>query len=344
MPGADVLENKPPEADSEELLTKLDLEQLLSAKLGPDTRVDSIATKQLTQPGENYGSNILSVEVTLLPDYKKLDLVAKLVPLSPFLREVFNCGVTVRTEIDVYTKVSKEFQEIQRENNISKKDYLDLFPRCYGARVSRNEDVGQLADEGAAILLENLTPLGYRCGDRITGVDLEHSEMAVSRLARFHATSIAIKIKKPSVFKEVIMKVCENARPEPNDEMKKGFDKMIESHIKQLEAIPDCLNHIDKLKAMIKNEDMNENKTKPKEPTKEGIVVDHYANLIRIYHKSFIDWLEKLGVDVAPFSYEKFQEEIETVAPKFIQNLLPLTRNVGLATYLYSTTTAKLVI
>nr|CAD7603373.1 unnamed protein product [Timema genevievae] len=206
MPGADVLENKPPETETEELLTKWDLEQLLSAKLGPDTRVDSIATKQLTQPGENYGSNILSVEVTLLPDYKKLDLVAKLVPLSPFLREIFNCGVTVRTEIDVYTKVSKEFQEIQRENNISKKDYLDLFPRCYGARVSRNEDVGQLADEGAVILLENLTPLGYHCGDRITGVDLEHSEMAVSRLARFHATSIAIKIKKPSVFKEVIMK------------------------------------------------------------------------------------------------------------------------------------------
>nr|CAD7403757.1 unnamed protein product [Timema cristinae] len=266
MPGMDVIENKPPEAETEELLTKWDLEQLLIAKLGPDTRVDSIATKQLTQPGENYGSNILSVEVTLLPDYKKLDLVAKLVPLSPFLREIFNCGVTMRTEIDVYTKVSKEFQEIQRENNISKKDYLDIFPRCYGARVSRNEDVGQLADEGAAILIENLTPLGYRCGDRITGVDLEHSEMVASRLAKFHATSIAIKIKKPSVFKEVIIKVCENARPKPNDEMKKGFDKMIELHIKQLEAIPDCLKHIDKLKEMIKNEDMNENKTKPKEP------------------------------------------------------------------------------
>nr|CAD7571679.1 unnamed protein product [Timema californicum] len=216
MPGTDVIDNKPPEAETEELLTKWDLEQLLSAKLGPDTRVDSIATKQLTQPGENYGSNILSVEVTLFPDHKKLDLVAKLVPLSPFLREIFNCGVTVRTEIDVYTKVSKEFQEIQRENNISKKDYLDIFPHCYGARVSRKEDVGQLADEGAAILIENLTPLGYRCGDRITGVDLEHSEMVASRLAKFHATSIAIKIKKPSVFKEVIMKESKMKSPKEN--------------------------------------------------------------------------------------------------------------------------------
>nr|CAD7597482.1 unnamed protein product [Timema genevievae] len=386
MPEADYIENKPPETETEELLTKWDLEQLLSAKLGPDTRVDSIATKQLTQPGENYGSNILSVEVTLLPDYKKLDLVAKLVPLSPFLREIFNCGVTVRTEIDVYTKVSKEFQEIQRENNISKKDYLDLFPRCYGARVSRNEDVGQLADEGAVILLENLTPLGYRCGDRITGVDLEHSEMVASRIAKFHATSIAIKIKKPLTFRNVIMKVCED-KTKPSEDMEIGMNKMKKALIKQLEVFPECVKHMNRIlegfeKDMAQFRDGNRAKEKPKEPfatmchddfwtnnmmfkydksgettspvdyklidfqmpaygspmkdfiyflftsTEEGVVVDHYDHLIQIYHKNFTSWLEKLGVNTEPFSFEKLQEEIETVAPKLFVHLITMITNV----------------
>nr|CAD7435323.1 unnamed protein product [Timema monikensis] len=130
-------------SDKPELITKSDLEEVMKPHLDSNTSVESFETTPLTKPGDNYGSNILSLDVILSPSHEKLALVAKLVPLAEILREMFQCDITVRKENDMYVLVPAD-------------KFLDVFPECYGARATRGEDVGQPVGDGALLLLENL--------------------------------------------------------------------------------------------------------------------------------------------------------------------------------------------
>jgi len=42
------------------------------------------------------------------------------------------------------------------------------------------------------LVIEDLTFLGFRMADRLSGLDLAHSILALQGLARFHAASVAI--------------------------------------------------------------------------------------------------------------------------------------------------------
>ncbi|KAL0100714.1 hypothetical protein PUN28_019239 [Cardiocondyla obscurior] len=42
------------------------------------------------------------------------------------------------------------------------------------------------------LIIEDLAPLGFRMADRLSGLDLTHSIMALHGLARFHAASVAL--------------------------------------------------------------------------------------------------------------------------------------------------------
>ncbi|KAJ8872593.1 hypothetical protein PR048_026199 [Dryococelus australis] len=187
-------------------LNKNILEDLLRPKLDADSiQIESIAVRRLTKQGDNYGSTMLAVDVSLKSGTRTLHLVAKMLPKSIILQEFFQCSVTVRKEIDLYLFVRPEYERIQKENNLPDDKYLDVFPLCYGARASWKGDSAPV-DEGAVILLENLKEQGYICADRFSGLDLTHCELVVDKLARFHATAIAIKIKKPEEFKATILK------------------------------------------------------------------------------------------------------------------------------------------
>ncbi|KAJ8867322.1 hypothetical protein PR048_031123 [Dryococelus australis] len=183
-------------------LTKDDLEELLQ------TKVDRFTISPLTAPGENYGSTMLLVDAILLPDHKKISIAAKLVSESPRMREIFCFRETVTKEICTYMQVRPEFHAIQKEYGVPEELFLDVIPRCYGARTTLGGGIDQPVDESSAILLENLKVSGYRLADRLVGLDLNHLQYVVTRLARFHATAIVIKLKKPDVFKDTVMKAA----------------------------------------------------------------------------------------------------------------------------------------
>ncbi|XP_063215852.1 uncharacterized protein LOC134527260 [Bacillus rossius redtenbacheri] len=223
-------------------LTKSELADLL----GPDFTVESLKSERLTQAGDNYFSNMQAVEVKLLPHRRKLHLVAKLPPVSSFVIGISHFGDTLRKEKIMYLEVAKVFQDIQIESNVPVRELVDLFPKCYGAHVSYVDNMP--VAEKSALILEDLRPLGYRCADRIKGLDLAHTYLVVSRLARLHATAIAVKIKKPLVFKNVILHACENFMTEgpPHDEKKK--DKMEDKLFEQLASIEEIKPYLDCLK------------------------------------------------------------------------------------------------
>nr|CAD7589552.1 unnamed protein product [Timema genevievae] len=234
-------------SDEPELITKSDLEELMRPHLASNITVESLETTPLTKPGDNYGSNILSLDVILSPGHEKLALVAKLVPVAAVLREMFQCDITVRKENDMYVLVRPEYEKIQKEKKVPADKFLNAFPACYGARATRGEDVGQPVDDGALLLLENLKVKGYVTGDRQKGLDMRHTKLAIANLARFHATAIAIRNHKPQVFKDTVLRACRPSSVTPPDE-----DTPKKEILEYIKSIPDCKQHADKVEAVFK--------------------------------------------------------------------------------------------
>lgn len=252
-------------------LSQQDLEALLRPTLGRHLVVESFISKPLTQPGDNYGSTMLDIEVTFRhgkdeASSHKLYLVAKLVPTSEFFQKIFDSPVTFCKEITCYTSLKLEYEKLQTEMCIHKDKFLDVFSKCYGARTTMSEEIGDKADENAAILLENLKTLNYRLGDRRVGLDLKHVQLVVSKLAGFHALSVALKLLKPQVFKDTVLKACK-----PHN---KGFDEaeIKASSVKLLkiiETIPGCDIYLQKVRKGLELADqieLNPSLCPPREP------------------------------------------------------------------------------
>ncbi|XP_063220406.1 uncharacterized protein LOC134529837 [Bacillus rossius redtenbacheri] len=260
--------------DSTPKLSKSDLEELLHSK------VDSFKTSALTAPGENYGSTMLLVDVMLPPDCRKLSIAAKLVPASPHMRKMFNIQDTVRKEISMYLLARPELCAVQRESGIPEDLVLDVIPKCYGARTTRNGDIDLPVDESSAILLENLKASGYQLVDRIVGMDLKHTEHVVTRLARLQATAIAIKLKKPSVFKNILLKTAFYVSNAPPPGEKGPIDS-----IDALSSMPLIAQHKENLKAVIKKGlelRQMKNAPAPREPFATLVHDDLWTNNIMV--------------------------------------------------------------
>lgn len=182
------------------------LADVLEHSLGPDFEILEQQTRILTAPGEHYGSIMLAVDVKIKRTEKKeetLHLVAKLIPANEMLRIAFNIEVTFKKEAFAYLHSIPALVEFQKEYNVPEGRLLDMFPKCYGARITLDKDKDQV-DEDAVILFENLKLQGFATDDRLIGFDLPSAKMIVSDLARFHAVPIALKLLKPDLFKEKI--------------------------------------------------------------------------------------------------------------------------------------------
>ncbi|XP_069696151.1 uncharacterized protein [Periplaneta americana] len=272
----------PPNAFPSFELTKEEFEILLHPQLGSDVRVKDFETRPLTQPGENYGSTILAAELNIQHGNKEstLHLVVKLVPPSEFLRETFDIEVTFNKEVNAYRLVSPEYETLQREKRVPCNKFLDVFPKFYGARTNKIGDENERADDTAVLLLENLKLSGYHTGDRLEGLDLQHMELGVAQLARFHAISIALKIQKPEVFRETVLKACERFVLDgiSNDDV---VENIIVSTLDDIKSVPECSPYLKRIE-MALVEDMKVKKLPspplPEEPFATFIHNDFWVN------------------------------------------------------------------
>lgn len=176
-----------------------EIEVLLKTTLGENVQVIDYTTKHLTEPGENYGSLMLAVNV-ILNGGKKLKLVAKLPPVSPVWQKLFNSPLTFSKEIGLYKNIVPTLQQFQIEHGMKA---MDFFAKFYGGRTCLDLNSDSF-DENAIILLENVKELGYAIGNRFIGFDYDTTKLILNDLAVFHATPIALKLKHPRVFEEKI--------------------------------------------------------------------------------------------------------------------------------------------
>ncbi|XP_056644255.1 uncharacterized protein LOC130450083 isoform X1 [Diorhabda sublineata] len=188
------------------------LNELLISYLGNGKAILDTKINRLTAPGENFGSEILEVEVIIKEEVKKvekLNVVVKLIPESEFARTVImNAAVSFKIEKGFYDSVIPTLQAFQRNEGLE--TVIDCFPQFYCARNNlRNEC--DIVDADAVLILENLKVKvcfffnsGYKNVCRNAGFDLPTAKLILKYLAQFHAVPIALKRKDPKSFENNI--------------------------------------------------------------------------------------------------------------------------------------------
>ncbi|XP_063236673.1 uncharacterized protein LOC134538966 [Bacillus rossius redtenbacheri] len=215
-------------------LTKEDLEEMLQCG------VESFTTSPLTTAGENFGSLLLRVDATLLPDHRQVSLAAKLVVTKNLMGRVPPFRDFMRKEMDMYTRLRPAILAVQEEHGIPRDLLLDVIPRCHGARTRRGGGLEPPVDETAAILMENLGASGYRLADRIEGMDLEHAECVVRHLARFQAMFVVLKLKKPHFFKSTVLPtlaVPKHDPPPPGEDRDEKLHTLLTTSLAHVPAV-----------------------------------------------------------------------------------------------------------
>ncbi|XP_063990924.1 uncharacterized protein LOC135169665 [Diachasmimorpha longicaudata] len=239
-----------------------DLKGLLSQTLGNDINILETSWKNLTDPGENFGSLILAVNVVFTKSSSKkiLHTVVKLPPPSVYLLQLFNSPATFNKELVFYRDVTPVFLQLQKDNGLADAESLWLGPHYYGGRLGL---MPNKFDDQACIVLENLNYSGYRMIDRLNGLSRDQTEYAVKQLAKLHAITIATRIQKPKVFENVVMPALESC---VNDEAIACVMDMIRKAVTDLGNIPEAKEDMDDVhktiesmmeleKAMEKDED-----------------------------------------------------------------------------------------
>nr|XP_023025575.1 pituitary homeobox 3-like [Leptinotarsa decemlineata] len=144
MGGADCIKNLP---------------DLLKNYLGPNKIIKDTKISRLTAPGENYGSIMLKLDITLLNiengTQEILHTVAKTLPELEMFREIFNVQITYRNEMAFYEIIVPNVQDFQKRLGVS--DVVDYFCKCIATR--KNLDGSDKIDDDAVIVLENLMEL-----------------------------------------------------------------------------------------------------------------------------------------------------------------------------------------
>lgn len=238
------------------------LQEVLSEYIKSNQRISDQKIANLTSPGENYGSVMLKLDITLKDEKngtkEELHTVAKMIPAQDFLRDMFNIQVSFKHEIAMYNVIAPLLRSFQRENGVD--EVIDCFPEFYGARINLRKD-NDIVDEDAVLILENLNFKGYQSVDRHVGFDLKTTQLILRDLAAFHAIPLAIKLKKPDVFDKKIKPYLAPFRPPSLP-----HDKEIQSmFLEILQESCECIPWIPKVKEMFDNTKTIQ-KLPPREP------------------------------------------------------------------------------
>nr|XP_023014587.1 uncharacterized protein LOC111504301 [Leptinotarsa decemlineata]XP_023014588.1 uncharacterized protein LOC111504301 [Leptinotarsa decemlineata] len=180
--------------------TILNLEELLINHIDQNKKIVGTKITRLTAPGDNFGSEILKIDLVLndkTGNSENLSVIAKLIPEFEFYQEIFNIQWTFKNERNFYEKIIPCLQQFQKEQGVQ--DVIDLFPKYYGSRCNL-EDKDTKVDGNAVLILENLKIKGYYTENRKTGFDLPTSKLLLRDVAKFHAVPLALKLKRPQSF------------------------------------------------------------------------------------------------------------------------------------------------
>lgn len=137
-----------------------ELDKLLVNYIGESKTIIDTKISRLTAPGDNYGSILFKLDITLKNKHddsqEEFYAVAKLIPEDQMFRDIFNVQVSCKVEIGFYDTIVPTLQQFQKEKGVQQ--VIDFFPKIYGSRINLNGS--DTVDENATLLLENLIEAG----------------------------------------------------------------------------------------------------------------------------------------------------------------------------------------
>ncbi|XP_076643950.1 uncharacterized protein LOC143354089 [Halictus rubicundus] len=272
------------------------LEALLVHSLGPNFEIKNVEWKPLTAPGENFGSIMLAINVTVTRSNKTetMNLVAKLPPTSEYLLELFNSPVSFKKELEFYSTLTREFEKLQLECGVEDKDLSILAPKYFGGRLGlRNPDK---FDEQAIIILENLKYNGYGTEDRIYGLDEKHTKFALEELAKLHALTVALKLKKPQIFEKIKEDVLMDVLNETTEKCVLDMIRKAQADVKDIEEVKPYLDRVER--TIEYGLEVNKIAPKPEEPWGTLVHNDFWVNNMMFRHDARG---ELVGVKIVDF-------------------------------------------
>lgn len=175
-----------------------------------------LCVKPGSAKGENYFGEIFKVHIE--DESKKLDLILKAALDNPTFRENLPLRQYYCREIDGYTTVLPELYKVQLKNNLEKEDRFE-FPKCHATNNIEFKE---------ALIIEDISVKGFQIYDRLISLDLHHAELAIKYLAKFHATSFALRKKYSVLFNKIIGFVQKKV------DYGIHFDKFLDEHKKQV--------------------------------------------------------------------------------------------------------------
>ncbi|RZB73449.1 uncharacterized protein BDFB_009872 [Asbolus verrucosus] len=147
-----------------------------------------------TTKGDGYLGEVTFLTVLTTKDgtKKDYDLVIKSAKKSEELRRQTPVKEAYDREIFFYSKIFPILNEFQLQKAIEK-PFVNI-PTCY---TVSSENIKE------AIILQNLKTMGYDLHDRKSPMNLDHVILVCRQYGRFHGLSLALRHKKPSVFKSI---------------------------------------------------------------------------------------------------------------------------------------------
>ncbi|XP_043251019.1 uncharacterized protein LOC122396558 [Colletes gigas] len=276
-------------------LPVLNLDTVLTQNLGKDLQVKYLEWRPLTAPGENFGSIMLAIDVTVTRANKTetLNLVVKLPPTSAYLLDLFNSPVTFKKELLFYSKMAKEFTNLQLESGVREEALSIITPNYFGGRLGIRDP--ENFDEQALIILENLKCSGYSTEDRILGLDKKHAEFALEELAKLHALTIALKIKKPQLFQKMALEVLVEVMSETTEKCVIDMIRKAQTDIKDIEEAKPYLDRVNRTIEF--GIQLNKNAKKPEEPWATLVHNDFWVNNMMFRHDEHGELIDMKIVD-----------------------------------------------
>ncbi|KAM8718196.1 hypothetical protein ACLKA7_004842 [Drosophila subpalustris] len=183
----------------------IDLAEVIKPFLNGDS-LHSYDVSNLTQPGDNYGSVLISIRAQLQRPCGELHsqrLVAKVPPIDAKYWQFIQPERTCLVENAIYQRLAPALHLLQNEAAVPRAVQYDGFANYFGSRISL-EPQAKAVDKDAILVLEDLRYSNYVPSQRMKPFDLLHTKLALKYMAEFHALSIALRLKKPEVFETEI--------------------------------------------------------------------------------------------------------------------------------------------
>ncbi|CAG9833656.1 unnamed protein product [Diabrotica balteata] len=311
-----------------------DLEGVLHRHLGPERRIVSNDITNLIPPGENFGGEVLKVDITIedrkTRSHKVLHVVAKRISERETSQRFFNVQKTFKGEIDFYEKIMPTLQKYQKSCGCE--EVINCFADIYGS-------------------FQNI--------DRYLGCNRNEAELILKDLAMLHAVPIALKMNNPEQFQAEIRPKLNNAFPVEkirNHAFLNGWflvEEILYESDKCVPFIPQVKLLWDKFKCqeeyksrepfstfyhgdlwinniMLKFENDQAIKSKfidfqlydYRSPVLDllfflftsiqtSVLKNQFDHLLIVYYENLIKNLQQLKCDVQPFSYTEFLKEFK---------------------------------